>query len=69
MYRDCNHVMINQIEQQANQPQVTETLFIGYWINVDGKRGYGKSTTLLHLVNHFYLKHWIVLYFPDGIRD
>jgi hypothetical protein len=59
IYRECIHDVIQMVEEQVKGDVCKNTIFI------EGKRGYGKSTSMFHIVGHFIKKEWIVIYFPD----
>lgn len=59
MYRDCMHSLSEAIFAQSEKNVVDNTIFI------DGNKGSGKSTAMLHAVNQFLTDGWMVVYLPS----
>jgi hypothetical protein len=57
LYRQSTHDIINLVKEDVQNG--------GRTIALDGKKGYGKSTTMFQIVSHFKKMDWIVLYFPQ----
>jgi hypothetical protein len=57
LYRKATHDIIDMVLQDSKNG--------GRTIVLEGKKGYGKSTTLLQVVNHFSSSNWIVVYLPQ----
>ncbi|KAJ3304246.1 37S ribosomal protein S23 mitochondrial [Kappamyces sp. JEL0829] len=60
LFRECTLELIATVGSQAKNSDMT--------IVLDGDKGVGKSSSLLHLALHYKALDWIVLYFPNVAR-